>query len=199
MPFSGSPGLRIVDLDPDSLALLALDGKVCFHCPLLEDESLPAPDSGECRVRRADLERLVTDPRAGVKLAVHDGQLVGYAVFGPPASFRNRSSLPFELDDDGLMVAALYVTPEAEQAAVDAALLVEIMGFAGEAGYDTVQAVCRADERTGPEGTVRLFAQAGFDLSEPVQGLALAQISLDDWDEHQAAGPGGEPGSPQDV
>jgi hypothetical protein len=62
------------------------------------------------------------------------------------------------------------------------------MGFAEDAGFDTVQAVCRSDEHAGPEGRARLFERAGFDLGEPVQNLAPAQISLEDWEARLEAG-----------
>ncbi len=185
---SYAPGVHIVDLDLDGLALLALEGRLCFHCPLLEDERLSEFAGGECGVQPEVLRRLVADSRSGVKVAVQDGQVVGYAVFGPLEFFPNRTRLPFLFDDSGLLIAALYVTEAAEQVDVDVGLLLEIMDFAGEAGYQTVQAVCRTDGRSGPEGPMRLFEAAGFSLTEPVNGLAMAQIGLDEWAELQQAG-----------
>jgi len=185
---SYAPGVHIADLDLDSLALLALDGRLCFHCPLLEGERLSDFAGGECCVQPEVLRRLVADTRSGVKVAVKDGQVVGYAMFGRPGFFPNRTRLPFPFDDSGLLIAALYVTETAEQAGVDVGLLLEIMDFAGEAGYEAVQAVCRADNRSSTEGPVRLFAAAGFRLTEPVNGLAMAQIGLEEWDELQQAG-----------
>jgi L-amino acid N-acyltransferase YncA len=189
-------GTHIVDLTLDDMALLALEGRLCFHCPLLEDERRSGVAGGECATRPEPLRRLVADARSGVKVAVQDGQVVGYAVFGRPELFPNRTCVPFELDDTGLLVAALYASDPAAQAGVDVGLLLEIMDFAGAAGYETVQAVCRVSDHPGPEGQARLFETAGFTLTEPVRGLVLASISLDDWNELQQAGSartGGEP------
>ncbi|MEO0078351.1 MAG: GNAT family N-acetyltransferase [candidate division WOR-3 bacterium] len=181
-------GTHIVDLDLDGLALLVLENRLCFVCSLLEDERRSDFAGVECHVRPEALRRLVADERSGVKVAVQDGRVVGYAVFGRPELFPGRTRLPFELDDTDLLIAALYVIEPAEQAGVDVELLLEIMDFARETGYDSVQAVCRTDDRPGPEGPVRLFEAAGFRLTEPIDGLARAEIGLEEWADRQETG-----------
>ncbi len=178
-------GMHIADLDLDGLALLVLENRLCFVCSLLEDERRSDFAGVECQVRPEALRRLVADERSGVKVAVQDGRVVGYAVFGRPELFPSRTRLGFEFDDTGLLIAALYVTEPARQAGVDVMLLLEIMDFAIEAGYEIVQAVCRTDDRSGPEGPIRLFEAAGFRLTEPANGLAKAEISLEEWAERQ--------------
>lgn len=175
--------VSIVDLDVDSLTMMSLDGRLCFHCPLLESpgESLTGPSW--CRVSSESLQRMVRDERSGVKLALHADRIVGYGIFGRPVLFTHVDHLPFEVDNGGLLIAALYVTPMAEAAGVDVDLLIEIMGFAREQGYQVVQAVCRPDGVDGPEGAAQLFSAAGFEVSGPVNDKCLARVLVDDWEE----------------
>jgi hypothetical protein len=179
--------VSIVDLDLDSLARMGLEGQVCVHVPLLEDEILPGFAAGECRMRAQDLEPLVRDELSGVKLAVKDGNVAGYAVFGRPGLFRYLERLPFEVDESALLVAAFFVFPGTGEEQLDAELLVDVMEFARGRGYRMVQAVCRAGDAAadGPEGDLRFFAAAGFAASEPVRGLCLAQVTLDEWDKEE--------------
>lgn len=175
--------VSIVDLDPDSLTMMSLDGRLCLNCPLLESPAESLSGSHWCRVSSESLQRIVRDERSGVKLALHSNRIVGYAIFGRPVLFPSRDALPFPLDDESLLVAALYVTPMAEAAGVDVDLLIAIMGFAGEQEYAKVQAVCRPEGAEGPEGAARLFSAAGFDVSEPVKDRCLAEIAVADWEE----------------
>ena len=180
---SDSAEVSIVDLDPDSLAMMSLNGRVCFNCPLLENPGAPASGPSWCRVSSEDLLRLVRDERSGVKMALHEKRIVGYAVFGRPALFRNLDLLPVQVDSDALLIGALYATPMAEAAGVDADLLVEIMGFARDSGYEVVQAACRPDDTEGPEGPSRLFSAAGFEVSDTVNGRCLARTTVEEWNE----------------
>jgi hypothetical protein len=174
---------KIVDLDTDSLTMMSLNGRLCFNCPLLEGPGESLAESNWCQVSSESLQRLVRDERSGVKLALHAERVVGYGIFGRPALFPNLDRLGFEVDGDSLLVAALYATPMAEAAGVDVNLLIEIMGFAREQGYATVQAVCRPEGVEGPEGASQLFAAAGFEVSDPVKDRCLAQVAVEDWAE----------------
>jgi hypothetical protein len=194
VPKLDSSEVQIIDVDADSLAMMALEGKVCFHCRLLEDGDAPLLQPGGCPVRAEDIKPLVTDDRSGVKVVLHGSQIVGYAVFGPPRVFRNLDRLAFRVDDNALLIGALYVTREAEEASVDVDLLIDIMGFARGRGYELVQAVCRPDEAEGPEGTARLFDAAGFVLSDTAGGACLARTTLKEWDENEEQTEAGESG-----
>jgi hypothetical protein len=165
-----------------------LGNQVCIHCPLLEDQGLPGFLESECRVRPEDLEPLLRDPKSGVKLAVAQGRLVGYTVFGQPRLFRNVGKLALPVDDDALLIAALYVVPDVEEEDFDIALLMDVMDFAQTQGYETVQAVCRDKDKAGPVGESSLFTAAGFEMLEGPGGACLAQTTLAAWRESFEAG-----------
>jgi hypothetical protein len=174
------PDVQVVDLDGDSLARMWLENELCIHCPLLEAEGLPGALPGECTTRPQDVEPLLRDRRSGVKLALADGKLVGYAVFGRPRLFRNAARLPFAVNEDALLVAALYAFPRAGVENLEAGLLAAVMDFAREHDYGVVQAVCRQDGAE-PVGMADLFSAAGFAVSDTRNGMCVAETAVEEW------------------
>ncbi|HDQ99936.1 MAG TPA: hypothetical protein ENN51_06605 [candidate division WOR-3 bacterium] len=169
----------IVPVDGLLARTLELDGQLCFRCPLLEDPRT-APDP-ECPVHFRDLAPVLQGPRSGVLASVTGGRTVAYAVFGPPAVFRNAPDLPFELDDDALLIAALYAIPEARDDNTDVDLLIAVIRFAAEQGFTRLQAVCRDDPAESPEPRTAVIRAAGFELTEPERGLRLGTLTVSSW------------------
>lgn len=174
------------------LQAMELEGLLCFRCPLLREVE---EEFGEvCGVSVRDLAPVVDDSRSGIRVAVSGRQIVGYAIFGRPGLFPGLAELPLEVADDALLIAALYVTREAEEQNVDADLLVAVMDFAREQGYQRVQAVCREEQDEELSVRVGLVAEAGFELSMTESGLCLAETTLERLDgqetETRASGPG---------
>jgi hypothetical protein len=178
----GSPGTFISDIDADGVEMLDLEGLLGFHCDLLEDPNLPDPAPGQCRVRARDLLPVVTDRRSGIKVATRDGRILAYAIFGQPRLFRNIGDLDLEVEQQALLIAALYATPEAREDNIDVDLLIAVMDFARERDYSTVQALCRAETPTDAEARPEMLRAAGFALSEAVKGLCLAETTIERWD-----------------
>jgi len=174
----------IVDVDPLMLRTLDIEGLLCFRCHLLEDPRVEDRSqlTRECPARGKDLEPVVTGPRSGIKAALAEGRIIGYAIFGPPALFPNLARYEFEPDEEALFLAALYAEPEAREQNLDVDLLVAVMDFAREYGFEKVQAACRDDAADEPEARNEVLAAAGFGVSEPVENLCFAEISLADWD-----------------
>ncbi|MFO7676424.1 MAG: hypothetical protein R6X12_08940 [bacterium] len=171
----------VVVVDSLMARSLELEGLLCFHCPLLEDPRFGPGGAGECRVRYRDLAPVLGNPRAGIRAVVVNGQIPAYAVFGPPAAFRNAPDLPFELDDDALLVAALHAIPEARAENTDIDLLIEVVEFARAKGFSRVQALCRDTPGAGPEARTEIVTAAGFEVTEPEAGLRLGTIEVADW------------------
>jgi len=176
--------VEVVILEVDRLMLrtLEMEGLLCFQCPQVEDLSLPEPGFASCRIRARDLEPLVDDPRSGLMAAFRQGCIVGYAVYGRPALYRNLDALRFEFDDDALLVGALYANDDALRDNVDVDLLIAVMGFAAARDYETVQVLCRTGGQ-GVEARAEMVGASGFELTETVDGLCLAEIAVKDWDE----------------
>ena len=169
----------IVMVDGLMARSLEFDGQLCFRCPLLEDpRARPGPD---CPVRFHDLAPVFFGPRSGVLATVGDGRTTAYAVFGPPAVFRNAPDLPFELDDDALLIAALYAEPASRADNADVDLLIAVIRFAAERGFERVQAVCRDDPEAGPEPRTAIIRAAGFEVTEPDRGLRLGTLEVGSW------------------
>lgn len=167
---------------------LEIEGRLCFHCPLLEDPRIAdRAGAGECRVRYRDLAPVLAGRRSGIRAVVINGQLPAYAVFGPPAVFRNAPDLPFELDEDALLVAALHALPEAREDALDVDLLIDAVAFARLNGFERVQVLSR-DNDDGPEARTEIVTAAGFTVSEPVDGLRLGTLKVSDWEEPETGG-----------
>ncbi|MFO7639289.1 MAG: hypothetical protein R6X14_08395 [bacterium] len=179
----------VVRVDNLLARALELDGRLSFHCPLLEDPRLARAGAGTGS-RYRDLAPVLTNPRAGVLAAVRDGRTLAYAVFGPPSAFRRASELPFVLDEDALLIAALYAAPEAREDNLDVDLLLVVLEFAREQGYASVQALGRDDPDVGPEARVEMLAATGFQLSGPQSGrwagLRLGSRAALDEDEGSA-------------
>ncbi len=182
-PGNSSTGVQIVAVDGLMIRTLELKGLLCFRCLLLEDPRLPEPGPGECQARTEDFLLLVTGEKSGIRIAVGGEQILGYAMFGRPGLFRYLDRLPFEMKQDALLIAALYATPDARADNVDVDLLVAVMDFAREKGFEVVQAVCRPESGLKPEGRAELFQAAGFEVSEPVHGLCLAETAIEAWDQ----------------
>ncbi len=177
----------IVDVDRLMARTLELEGLLCFHCPLLEPTG-PAGrgrDAFECPIRADDLEPVISGRRSGVKAMVVNGQIPAYTVFGPPSAFRNADGLPFGLDPDALLVAALFAIPQAREENYDVDLLVAVMDFAREHDYGKVQVLCRQQHAGEPEARAEILRAAGFDVAEPVDGLCLAETTVEAWDSTQ--------------
>lgn len=188
----GTPAVPIIDLDRLMLGTLELESMLCFHCPLLEhpyrpDVDYPAFDNP---VRAADLGPVVAGTRSGIKAVVVDGRIPAYAVFAPPALFPNVGQLPFDVDEDALLVGALYAVPEAREENLDVDLLVAVMDFARGHGFAKVQVLCREDSPGRPEARAGILRAAGFAVTEPVAGLCLAETTVAAWDKSES---GGEP------
>lgn len=181
------PATSIIDVDSLMMRTLELEGLFCFQCPLCSDPRFGYAPARECRTRARDLEPLVTGSRSGVKAVLSGGRIAGYAVFGPAEDFPNSAGLPFETDEDALLVAALYAAPDAREENLDIDLLVAVMEFARAQGYERVQVLCRDDGDDEPEARAEILRAAGFEITEPVEGLSLASIDLSTWDEQGAA------------
>lgn len=180
-------GVSIIDVDSLVLNTLELEELFCFQCPLCSDPRFGYAPARECRTRARDLEELAAGPRSGVKAALAGGRVVGYAVFGPADRFPNAQGLPFEFEEDALVVGALYVVPDAREQNTDVDLLVAVMEFAREKGYDRVQVLCREDGENEPEARAEILRAAGFEITEPFEELCLASIDLPTWDEQGEA------------
>lgn len=178
---------------------LELEGRLGFRCPLLEDPRMIRAESMfEPGISYRELAPVLNHPRAGVMAAVSNGRTLSYAVFGPPAVFRRAPELPFELDEDALLIAALYAGPEARPDNLDVDLLLAVLGFARAQGYARVQVLCRSDSATGParaqaggpEARAEIIAAAGFEIADPLpgplpdsmRGLRLGSIAISDWE-----------------
>jgi hypothetical protein len=178
-----SPGIAISDVDADGVEQLDLEERLCFRCRLLEDPRLPKPSAGECPVRAADLLALVRDSRSGIKVVIRLGRILAYAVFGRAGLFRGLADSGLSADEDALIIGALFATSEARDENLDIDLLVAVMGFARERDYEVVQAVCRADDDEESEfARQAMLSAAGFDISDPVGDLCLAQTTVEQWD-----------------
>jgi len=178
----------VIEVDQSMARTLELRGLLCFHCPLLEDPRFSYRDrtTGECRVRYRDLEPVLAGPRSGIRAVIITGQIAAYAVFGPPDAFRNVEALPFAVDGSALLVAALYVIPQARADNLDVDLLMAVMDFARARDFPAVQVVCRRAAGDEPEGRAEMLEAAGFEVSEPIDGLCLAGMTVAAWDESQA-------------
>ncbi|UCG42374.1 MAG: hypothetical protein JSU73_10945 [candidate division WOR-3 bacterium] len=179
----GSPGTVISDVDADGIEQLDLEDKLCFRCRLLEDPRRPRPSPGECLVRAADLLPLVRDSRSGIKVVTRSGRILAYAVFGRAKLFRNLADSGLPAAEDALLIGALFANDEARDENLDIDLLVAVMDFAREHGYEIVQAVCRADDEEENEfARQAMLSAAGFDIGDPVGDFCLAQIGVEQWD-----------------
>ncbi len=185
---NGQADVRIVEVTADVVRALELEGLMCFRCPLLEDMRLPEPGAGKCRIRADDLLPVIGDEKSGVRMLVRQEQILGYAVFGRPKVFRNLRDLPFSVRDDALLIAALYVTDEAREKNLDVDLLLVVMDFARNSGFELVQAVCRPGGESSPEARVELLQAAGFEASIPVKGFCLAETTVEAWDSDGKSG-----------
>jgi len=175
--------VELVAVDRMMLRTLELEGLICFRCPLLDRRPGGAFDTGECRLKARDLLPVVSDERSGILAAVSNRQVVGYAVFGRPELFPRLKQLPFEAADDALLIAALYAVPKARERNVEADLLVRVMDFARENGFEKVQALCRAEPDNEPEARAELLSDAGFELTGEAAGLCMAETTLERWDQ----------------
>jgi hypothetical protein len=122
-----------------------------------------------------------------VKAAVRGGHIVGYAVFGRPELFPGVARLGLEVDPDALLIAALYATPDAQEEHADAALLVQVMDFAAQHGYEEVVAVCRPEWSGESEPPAELLAAARFDIESGEGELRLATIGVENWEAEDEA------------
>ncbi len=178
-----SPGTVISDVDADGIEQLDLEDRLCFRCRLLEDPRRPKPSTGECLVRAADLLALVKDSRSGIKVITRLGRILAYSVFGRAGLFRGLADSGLTGDEDALIIGALFATSEVQDENLDIDLLVAVMDFAREHDYQLVQAVCRADDEEESEvARQAMLSAAGFDISDPVEDLCLAQITVEQWD-----------------
>jgi len=178
-----SPGTVISDVDADGVEQLDLEDRLCFRCRLLEDPRRPGPSTGECPVPTAGLMRLVRDGRSGIKVVTRLGRILAYSVFGRAVLFPGLAESGLPADEDALIVGALFANSEAKDENLDIDLLVAVMDFAREHDYETVQVVCRADDDEESEAARQaMLSAAGFDNSDPVNGLCLAQIGIEQWD-----------------
>jgi hypothetical protein len=189
-----TPAVPIIDLDRLMVGTLELEDMLCFHCPLLErpyrpDADYPAFDNP---VRATDLGPVVAGIRSGIKAAVVGGRIPAYAVFAPPGLFSNVEQLPFEVDEDALLVGALYAVPEAREENLDVDLLVAVMDFARAHGFAKVQVLCREGDFDRPEARAEVLRAAGFTVTGAGEGLCLAETTVAAWDESEA---NGEPAS----
>jgi hypothetical protein len=112
--------------------------------------------------------------------------------------FPNLARYEFEPDEEALFLAALYAEPEAREQNLDVDLLVAVVDFARELGFEKVQAACRDDAADEPEARKEVLTAAGFGVTEPVENMCFAEISMEDWEAAEAAGeaenPPGEAG-----
>jgi hypothetical protein len=178
-----SPGTVISDVDADGIGQLDLEDRLCFRCRLLEDPRPQKPPAGEYLVRAADLLALVKDSRSGIKVVTRLGRILAYSVFGRSGLFRGLADSGLPADEDALIIGALFATSEVQDENLDIDLLVAVMDFAREHDYQLVQAVCRADDEEESEvARQAMLSAAGFDISDPVEGLCLAQITVEQWD-----------------
>ena len=172
------------------LATLELEGLICFHCPLLEGSSTGEFDAGECSPSANDLLPVVSDAKSGIKLAILEKQIVGYAVFGRPEVFPKLEEMDFEPEEGTLVVAALYVTDQALEQNVDADLLIAVMDFAREKEFKHVQVLCREENDPQPLARAELLSAAGFELTQVEDGPCFAQTTVEAWDRPDNDSPG---------
>lgn len=183
-----SPGTVISDVDADGIEQLDLEDRLCFRCRLLEDPHPQKPSAGEYLVRAADLLALVRDSRSGIKVVTRLGRILAYSVFGRARLFRGLADSGLPADEDALIIGALFATGEVQDENLDIDLLVAVMNFAREHDYQLVQAACRADDEEESEvARQAMLSAAGFDISDPVEGLCLAQITVEQWDNQSEA------------
>lgn len=172
----------IIDLNSESLSRLALTGPWCLRCPLCEHQERQG-FSAECLTSPADIEPIVRDSRSGVKLAIRQSNVVGYAIFGQPALFPGIARAKLAVDPDSLFLAALSTTASASEQNVHADLLIEVMNFARDHGYTRVVAAFRTDDPMSAEPSPELLAAGGFTLGETgYAGIGLASITMEEWD-----------------
>ena len=174
--------VQVVRVDRLMLLTLELEGLLCFRCPVLGKPGIGALDGGECPLRARDLLSVATDAKSGIVAAISGGRIVGYAVFGRPGVFPRLGESPFEVAEDALVVAALYVTPEMLQQSVDADLLIAVMDFAREKSFARVQVLCRAGPGSEPLASAQLLGAAGFELSQDQGGRCFAETTVEAWD-----------------
>jgi len=184
--------VQIVPADRLTLATLDLEGLLCFRSSLVSGTDADQPATAGCAVRMKDLVPVVTDPRSGILLALQEQRIVGYAIFGRAGRFSRAEEMGFELKQDALVVAALYVTPELREQDADADLLIAVMSFARENDYEMVQVLCREEPGDGPEPRRELLSASGFAIVAEEGGLTLVETTLEQWDNPQQDEEAGE-------
>lgn len=157
----------------------------CSGCAFWETAEPLAPRCGQrcdTELARAWAERINAEWGACGRIAIDDGDVLGFIKYAPAAMVPQAQVMPAGAPDPrAVLIACMHIAPEARQRGLGRLMMQEALRDLATRGERTVQAyatTATGDYALSPVVGVQFLIRMGFTVAKPHPGMPLMQLDL---------------------